>query len=77
MWPHRSARGPDKNAWNTKLKFCKNQAVLSLKQNDSIIVDIKTEENITSIEAIGGVTNSNPISDDERRRIRRMINDAR
>ena len=77
LWPHHRAGGPDKSAWNTKLKFCKNQTILSLKENDSIIVDIKTEENITSIEAIGGVTNSNPISDDEKRRIRRMINDAR
>ena len=77
LWPHNTKMSPDKSAWNTKLKFCENQVVLSLKQNDSIIVDIKTEANITSIGAIGAATNSKPISVDEKRRIRRIIKDAR
>jgi hypothetical protein len=73
LWPDDANSSPDGKLWSKKLKSIKSQTVLSMKDINGIIVDIKTEGNRTTLKQILKTSNNRELTDDERSRILEMI----
>lgn len=54
LWDNNINRSPDYNIW-TKIKDIQSQIVLSCKDIEGIILDIKTDENINSFDKISKI----------------------
>jgi hypothetical protein len=74
LWSNNLDKNPDINAWSNKLSKVKNQVILSCKEKDGLIVDIKSNTNINSFKKVMSVKdNKRTVPTKEKLRMVKLI----
>jgi hypothetical protein len=74
LWSDDLEKFPDINAWQNKLSKVKNQVILSCKEKNGFIIDIKSKNNLNSFNKVISVKdNKRPVSSKDTLRIVNLI----